>query len=34
MDKLKYFAQRAVLLLGTASMLAVVIDGGAKRWLG
>jgi hypothetical protein len=32
MDKIKYIAQRAVLLLSSATLLAIVIDGGAKRW--
>jgi hypothetical protein len=31
MDKLKYVAQRAMVLLGSVVAFAVVIDG-AKRW--
>jgi hypothetical protein len=31
MDKLKYVAQRAMVLLGSVAAFAVVIDG-AKRW--
>ena len=31
MDKMKYVAQRAMLLLGSLAAFAVVIDG-AKRW--